>query len=136
MGTELQLVASALLSLLYVVVARLRAGPGPKACVKSDGPWANPWTVGALAVLAVIAYAALRLIPTEITRGLSPYTGVWLTTSSLNRMLIEESLYLALWEEIFFWLGEVSYDKGLTWTVKQEVRTKRRAPVLAPSTDA
>ncbi len=106
MGSPLQLIVAGLLSLVYVGVARSRGKTWAQGLRDVGWTLGKPVdylrAVGAFAVLAVIAYPSLRLVPGEITRGLSPYTGVRLTVGSLARVLLEEGFIMALWEEVFF----------------------------------
>lgn len=106
MGSALPLIASVLLSSVCLVISRLR-GKTWRQGLRDVG-----WTLGkpvdylralgAFALVALIAYASLRLVPSELIRGQSNYEGLALTPATLARVLIEQCLYIALWEEIFF----------------------------------
>ena len=103
---QLQLLIFSLPSLVFVVFARLR-GKAWRQALRDVG-----WTagkpadylraLGALALLAAIAYPVLRLVPAELMRGQSGYEGLRLTPVNVARALIEQGIYIALGEEILF----------------------------------
>jgi uncharacterized protein len=106
MEIPIMLIAFSIPSLLYILIRSLRKHPfsessrnlGWKLCNGRDLYRA----LIAFAILALISFLVLKLIPKQLLTSASQYAGQTLSARSVLLVLLNEAFYVALGEEIFF----------------------------------
>ena len=106
MEIPVMLMAFSLPSIIYIAVRTIRGAPFSES--RRNVGWVLcKWkdilrALAVYAVLALIAFIALKFIPKQILEASSPYSGPPFSINSVLAALVQEAFYVALGEEIFF----------------------------------
>ena len=105
-----QLVLLTLPSIIYLVINRRRGQEWPD--IRENLGWQGSparyylWAVGIVLLLQVLGWAAMRLVPPEVLEhpnvSVSAYAGREPSLTTFLLILLQEAVYIALGEEIFF----------------------------------
>ncbi|HOU16132.1 MAG TPA: CPBP family intramembrane metalloprotease [Anaerolineae bacterium] len=122
MEIPIMLIIFSLPSIIYIIVQAIRGMPfsesrknvGWTLCTGKDVLYAAV----VFAILAILAFIALKFIPASVLEGASSYAGQPRNVRSILAALIHEAFYIALGEEVFFrgFLGSWLFRRlGFRW---------------------